>query len=327
MQRPGFEADRFRVVLLDLVGGERRVLTEGFDRSVSGVSWSPDGGRLYVAVADTGERPIYAIDVASGEPTRLVDGGYHTSVSVAGAGDTGERLVFSRDSLHGPAELFSTALDGSDLRPVTALNRERVAAARTGAFEQFSFPGWNDETVYGYVMKPADFEAGRKYPVAFLIHGGPQGSFGNHFHYRWNPQAYAGAGYAAVFIDFHGSTGYGQAFTDSISGDWGGKPYEDLMKGLDHALERFDFLDGERVAALGASYGGYMINWIAGQTDRFRCLVNHDGVFDNRAHVLRDRGALVPRVGARRTGLRARPENTSCTTRPTTWRTGRRRCS
>jgi dipeptidyl aminopeptidase/acylaminoacyl peptidase len=153
-----------------------------------------------------------------------------------------------------------------------------------GEFEQFSFEGANGDTVYGFVVKPSNFERGREYPVAFLIHGGPQGSFSNNFHYRWNPQTYAGQGFAAVMIDFHGSTGYGQAFTDSITGDWGGKPLEDLKLGLAAALERYDFLDGERVCALGASYGGYMINWIAGQwPDRFRCLVNHDGIFDNRS--------------------------------------------
>jgi dipeptidyl aminopeptidase/acylaminoacyl peptidase len=120
--------------------------------------------------------------------------------------------------------------------------------------------------------------------VAFLIHGGPQGSFGNSFHYRWNPQAYAGAGYAAVMVDFHGSTGYGQAFTDSIQGDWGGKPLVDLQRGLAAALERYPWMDGERVCALGASFGGYMVNWIAGNwPDRFRCLVNHDGNLDERA--------------------------------------------
>jgi dipeptidyl aminopeptidase/acylaminoacyl peptidase len=153
------------------------------------------------------------------------------------------------------------------------------------------------------VVKPARFAPAKKYPVAFLIHGGPQGSFGDHFHYRWNPQTYAGAGYAVVMIDFHGSTGYGQAFTDAIRGDWGGKPLEDLQKGLAAALERYPWLDGERVCALGASYGGYMINWIAGNwPDRFRCLVNHDGIFDNRLDVLRDRGAVVPGVGARGRG-------------------------
>jgi len=133
------------------------------------------------------------------------------------------------------------------------------------------------------VVEPPGRDDGEKVPVAFLVHGGPQGSFSNHFHYRWNPQTYAGQGFAAVFIDFHGSTGYGQAFTDAITGHWGDRPLEDLQKGLAAALERFEFLDGERVCALGASYGGYMINWIAGNwPDRFRCLVNHDGIFDNR---------------------------------------------
>ena len=152
-----------------------------------------------------------------------------------------------------------------------------------GDFEQFSFKGYQGDTVYGYVVKPVDFDPARKYPVVLLIHGGPQQSFGNEFHYRWNPQAYAGAGYAVVMVDFHGSTGYGQAFTDSIRGDWGGKPLEDLQKGLAAALEQYPWMDGTRVGALGASYGGYMINWIAGNwPDRFRCLVNHDGTFDSR---------------------------------------------
>ena len=152
-----------------------------------------------------------------------------------------------------------------------------------GDFEQFSFPGYDEETVYAYVVKPADFDPARKYPLALLIHGGPQGSFGNTFHYRWNPQVYAGAGYAALMVDFHGSVGYGQAFTDSIRGDWGGKPLEDLKRGLEAAVARYPWMDGDRVGALGASYGGYMINWIAGQwPDRFRCLVNHDGNLDER---------------------------------------------
>jgi dipeptidyl aminopeptidase/acylaminoacyl peptidase len=153
-----------------------------------------------------------------------------------------------------------------------------------GEPEQFTFKGWNNETVHGYIVKPVDFDSTKTYPVAFLIHGGPQGSFGNDFHYRWNPQAYAGAGYAAVMVDFHGSTGYGQAFCDSIRGDWGGKPLEDLKKGLAAALKQYPWMDGTRVGALGASYGGYMINWIAGNwPDRFRCLVSHDGNLDERA--------------------------------------------
>jgi dipeptidyl aminopeptidase/acylaminoacyl peptidase len=167
--------------------------------------------------------------------------------------------------------------------PPTEINREELAAVRFGEPEQLSFEGAHGDTVYAWVVKPVDFQAGRKVPLAFLIHGGPQGSFGNDFHYRWNPQTYAGAGYAALMIDFHGSVGYGQGFTDAIRGDWGGAPLEDLQKGLAAALARYPWIDGDRACALGASYGGYMINWIAGRwPEGFDCLVNHDGLFDNR---------------------------------------------
>ena len=277
MRTPGYESDRLRLVVQDRESGRQRVVTEGWDRSASSIAWSADAALVYTSASDLGNRSIFQIDVASGEVARLAHAGTNRSPLVAGS-----RLVFLNDHLGSPVEIYSMARDGSDVLPVTRLNQQKMASTKIGAWEQFSFPGWNDETVFGYVLKPANFREGERYPVAFLIHGGPQGSFGNHFHYRWNPQAYAGAGYAAVFIDFHGSTGYGQAFCDSIQGDWGGKPYEDLMKGLDYALETYPFLDGERVGALGASFGGYMINWIAGHTDRFQCLVNHDGNLDER---------------------------------------------
>jgi dipeptidyl aminopeptidase/acylaminoacyl peptidase len=166
---------------------------------------------------------------------------------------------------------------------LTHVNQEALAAVRMGAPEQFSFKGANGDTVWGWVTKPVGFQAGQKYPLAFLIHGGPQGSFNNEFHYRWNPQPYAGAGYAVITIDFHGSTGYGQAFTDAISRDWGGKPLVDLQKGLAAALQRYPWIDGTRACALGASYGGFMINWIQGNwPGTFKCLVDHDGTFDQR---------------------------------------------
>jgi dipeptidyl aminopeptidase/acylaminoacyl peptidase len=196
----------------------------------------------------------------------------------------GNRIVFGMDHLRSPVELYSVKPDGSGLKKLTDVNGGKLSAVKLGEPEQFTFKGWNGETVYGYVVKPADFNPSRKVPVAFLIHGGPQGSMGNDFHYRWNPQAYAGAGYAAVIVDFHGSTGYGQAFTDAIRGDWGGKPLEDLKKGLEAALQKYPWMDGARVGALGASFGGYMINWIAGNwPDRFLCLVCHDGNLDEKA--------------------------------------------
>ncbi len=277
MARPGYESDRQRIVLLDRASGKTRVLAEGWDRSPSEISWSADGKALFATADDVGNHALFALDVASGAVTTLVAKG-----TVSSPAQVGARLVFGLDHLKAPVELFSAELDGSDRRALTHLNDERVAAARLGDYEPFSFPGAKGDTVHGFLVEPVDFDPARRYPVAFLIHGGPQGSFGDHFHYRWNPQAFAGAGYAALMIDFHGSTGYGQAFTDAIHEDWGGAPYEDLMKGLDFALQKYAFLDGQRVAALGASFGGYMINWIAGQTDRFACLVNHDGNLDER---------------------------------------------
>ncbi len=278
MPRAGFEADRQQVVLLDLAGGGLRRPAADWDRSAQEIVWSPDGRTLFTAAENLGSTSLFAIDVASGAVRTLVDKGTNAGPQLAG-----DQLVFQRDTLRSPVELYAVPAAGGTPRALTALNAARVAAARMGDYEQFSFKGAHGDTVHGYVVKPADFTAGRKYPVAFLIHGGPQGSFGDHFHYRWNPQAYAGAGFAAVFIDFHGSTGYGQAFTDAIRGDWGGAPLEDLMKGLEHAVATYPWLDGARVAALGASYGGYMVNWIAGQApDRFKCLVSHDGNLDER---------------------------------------------
>ncbi|MDP7690690.1 MAG: S9 family peptidase [Vicinamibacterales bacterium] len=280
MDRSGFEADRFRIMLRHWPDGPTRMLASDWDRSPGGLLWTADGRTLYATAQNVGHVSLFAIDAASGAVTTVLDDlGYVGSPAIAG-----ERLVFGLDNLTLPVELFTVRHDGSDLRQITRVNEERLAVLTLGDHEQFSFAGAAGDTVYAQIVKPADFDAGRTYPVAFLIHGGPQGSFGNHFHYRWNPQSYAAAGYAVVMVDFHGSVGYGQDFTDAITGDWGGKPLEDLQKGLAAALNRYDWMDGDNVCALGASYGGYMVNWIAGNwPDRFRCLVNHDGVFDMRS--------------------------------------------
>ncbi len=279
MKRPGYESDRLRVVLHDRKSGTKRVLTEEWDRSVGSLTWAPGGGSLYITAGDTGRSKIFSVDTAKGEVTEIV--GDHTNSGVAVAG--GKRLVFGQDSLTSPVEIFTARLDGSGVTQITRVNANRLAAAEMGAPEEFWFEGADGDQVHGWLLKPVGFKEGSKYPVAYLIHGGPQGSYTDHFHYRWNPQAYAGAGYVTVAVNFHGSTGYGQAFTDSIRRDWGGKPYRDLMLGLDHVIASYDYVDGERVCALGASFGGYMVNWIAGHTNRFACLVNHDGEFDVRA--------------------------------------------
>ncbi len=278
MSRAGYEADQYRIMLKPWPEGEARRLAEKWDRSPGSITWSANGRTLYAAADNLGQQSIFAIEIADGKIRTLVEKGNAASPMMAG-----DRIVYGLDTLQSPVELFSIQPDGSDVRAITKVNAEKLAAARMGESDQFSFEGWNNEKVYGYAVKPVDFDAAKKYPVAFLIHGGPQGSFGNHFHYRWNPQAYSGAGYAVVTVDFHGSTGYGQEFCDSIRGDWGGKPLIDLQKGLAAALEKYKWMDGDRVAALGASFGGYMINWIAGNwPERFRCLVCHDGNFDEQ---------------------------------------------
>ena len=276
MQRPGFEADRFHVVLRDQLSGKQRPLTDNWDRSVSQLGTTADGRSLLATADEVGQLALFRINPQTGTPTRLVADG-----QVTGFASTSRGIVVSWASLGAPADLY--LVDRGKPQRLTSINASILDARSMAESEQFSFAGWNDEIVHAYVMKPHNYQPGQKYPIAFIVHGGPQSSFANSWSWRWNPQVYAGRGYGVVFVDFHGSPGYGQAFTDSISGDWGGKPFVDLQRGLAAALAKYDWLDGERACSLGASYGGYMQNWIAGQwPDRFRCIVNHDGIFDNR---------------------------------------------
>lgn len=279
MSRPGFEADRFAIKAMDLATKTVRDIAANWDRSASGLSESVDGKTLYVAADENGQHPLFGVDVASGKVTRLLKEGGVGELAVGR-----DQLIVGVSSLQQPSDLYSMRADGSGQRQLTTVNAARLADVDTSAPEFFTFKGWNDEEVQGYVVPPVGHKPGQKHPVAFIIHGGPQGAMGNSWSYRWNPQTYAGQGFAVVTINFHGSTGYGQAFTDSISGDWGGKPLVDLQKGWAAALAKYDWLDADRACALGASYGGYMVNWIAGNwNEPWKCLVNHDGVFDTRS--------------------------------------------
>lgn len=276
MQRAGFESDRNRVILMDWASMKTRILTENWDRSPRGLIWSRDGGSLYAAADNIGNHSIFRINVESGHVEAVVS--RHSNSSPRPLPDGG--LLFAQDRLDFPAELYLLKAPGQAAEAITHFNDERIAGLSFGEYGQFTFLGAKGDTVHGYLLFPIDWMPGKSYPLAFLIHGGPQGSFGDHFHYRWNPEIYAAHGYATVMIDFHGSTGYGQEFTDAIRGDWGGAPFEDLMKGLDAVLQKHPWIDSTRMAALGASYGGYMINWIQGHTKRFSALVCHDGNLD-----------------------------------------------
>jgi dipeptidyl aminopeptidase/acylaminoacyl peptidase len=281
MARPGYEADRQVLQLRDLASGQTRALTQSWDRSVGSIAWAADGKSLLVTAEDTQEAPVFRVDAATGKVTRLTKEG--TSANVRTLPDGG--AIFTQNSVMAPDDLFRVDSRGR-VRQLTNVNRALLAELDPVKLERFSFAGANGDKVWGIKVKPAgpQYAAAAKLPVAFLVHGGPQGSFGNGWSYRWNPRLFTSPGYIAVAIDFHGSTGYGQVFTDSINKDWGGKPLEDLQKGLAYVTANDAQLDANNVCAAGASYGGYMMNWIEGRwPDRFKCLVQHDGVFDSRA--------------------------------------------
>ena len=278
-KRPGFESDRFALMLKDLRSGAVKEVAPLWDRSVRSLSFSDDNRAIFVTAQDVGQVSIFEISTNFGDVKKIYGEGYAGDVQIRGA-----QVYFTRHSLDKPKDIYVVGRDGFGVRQLTDVNKDKLAGVKMAEFDQFDFKGWNDETVHGYWLKPTNFEQGKKYPLAFLVHGGPQGSFGNMFHFRWNAQLWANQGFGVVMIDFHGSTGYGQDFTDSITKDWGGKPLEDLQKGLKHITQTQLWLDRDKACALGASYGGYMMNWIQGNwTDGFNCLINHAGLFDTRS--------------------------------------------
>ena len=286
---PYFLPARSAVMVMDLKSGRTREIAPALDADLLQLAWSADGRSLLSTRIERGQTMLYRIDAASGAMTRIsADGTVSAFDSARGT------TAFVRDSLGAPQQLFVQQGPGP-ARQLTQAGASILAETPMSASEQFSFPGWNGETVYGYVTKPSGYVDGRQYPVAFLIHGGPQGSFGNAWSYRWNPQVWAGMGYAVVAVDFHGSLGYGEKFAQAIIGHWGDRPLEDLQKGWTYALSRYGYLDGNRACALGGSYGGYMIDWIASQwNEPWKCLVDHAGVFDVRSQAwVMDAGSFV----------------------------------
>ncbi len=277
MARAGYESDRLVIKLRDLATGAVRVLTPDWDHSVSDMKWTPDSRGLLVTAADGWNTPVYSIGLENTIERVTRTEGSHSLSAVTAAG-----TAYTRSSLTEPGDIYWLSRDGE--RRVTAINAEKMKDIELGDVSRFSFAGAEGDKVFGYVVKPAGLAKDAEAPTVLWAHGGPQGNWSNSWSSRWNPQAWAGAGYAIVTVDFHGSTGYGQDFTDSINNDWGGKPLEDLQKGLAAARQQFSFLDDEKACAAGGSYGGYMMNWIEGAwPDGLDCLVNHAGLFDMRA--------------------------------------------
>lgn len=281
MDRPTYEADRLSVRLMDLKSGKVRNLTESTDLSFASLVWSADSKSLIATAEKVLDTPAFRIDPVSGKVTELnLMAGNEAHIANLVPLPKGGAL-FTRDSLGAPSELFLS--DGmGQARPLSDIATTQMGKMASIVTRRFSFAGANGDTVWGQITRLAD-QTGA-IPAILYIHGGPQGSFNDSWSNRWNPRTVASQGYAVISVDFHGSTGYGQAFTDAIGKDWGGKPLEDLQKGLDAALTLDTQIDGGRACAMGASYGGYMVNWIAGNwPDRFKCLVQHDGIFDNRS--------------------------------------------
>ena len=277
----GYEADRWRVMLYDRTAGKSENLTEtSFDRSAQNLAWSADGKTIYFNAENETLNPIYEMAPRAGAvPKKLIDG-FNGAVSISADGKT---FVFTRTSLTMPAEVFSSAGDGTGLKQLTHQNDAALAKIEMNAPEKFWFEGAEATRVHAMLVKPPKFDATKKYPLLVLLHGGPQTMWGDSWGYRWNAQVFSGAGYVTLMINRRGSTGFGQKFTDEIANDWGGKPYLDVMKGVDAALAKYPSIDGKRMAAAGGSYGGYMANWLATHTDRFKAIVSHAGIWDKNS--------------------------------------------
>ncbi len=276
MARAGFESDRNRLMVLDRETGEVVDLTEGFSLSVDEMKWDASNKTIYFKVAEKGNHGIYKVSLERREIISVLKGHFLSGFDLLGA----NKLLVKKETASMPAELFSYNLKSKKMKQLTHLNDPLLAELDMPALEQFWFTGAKGDKIHGWLLKPPGFDPQKKYPTVQLIHGGPQGAWGDRFHFRWNYQMFTNAGYVVYAINFHGSKSYGQDFTDAVSKDWGGAPYQDLVMGTDYVLKEFPFIDANRLAAAGASYGGFMVNWINGHENPFKCFVSHDGVFD-----------------------------------------------
>ena len=298
--RAGYESDRFRLVLYDREKKTIKDLLEdfNFDNWVDEFSWVDDSQHILFVSSDKGEAPIFEVNVTGDDLKRsakaagawssvhmiLIKGFPYIVGTLMRVDRPAEVVLGNALAMDDSARMFQRGMEvkTTSYEPplITHLNDELLAQLDLSKMESFWFSAKDGTKLQGFLVKPPNFDPNKKYPVKFLIHGGPQGAWGDDWSYRWNAELFAADGYVVVMINFHGSTGYGQKFIDAINGDWGGAPFEDLMKGLDYAEQHYPFIDKNRECALGASYGGYMINWILGHTDRFKCLVSHDGMFN-----------------------------------------------
>ncbi len=277
----GFEADRWRLMSYNRASGLSVEITKGFDEQVEEVALSPDGKSVYFTAGQRGKAPIFRVPLSGGAPQRILPGVFASGLRITA---DGKKLVFSSSSIASPAEIYTANSDGSTINAISSANVQLMTAASLKKAEEIEWTGALGRKIHGFVVKPNNFDANKKYPLVVLIHGGPQSAWNDNWGYRWNPQVFANAGYVVFTPNPRGSTGYGQQFVNEISADWGGKAYVDIMNGVADVLRRSPYIDRNRIGAAGASYGGYMINWIEGHNNdprfQFKVLVSHDGVYN-----------------------------------------------
>lgn len=301
MKRPGYEADTYNLIVYDRTTGKTLNVTDGMDRSVEDVMWTPDSKRLLFSAQDEEYTSLFEVPAAGGDVLRVLKGIITLQYREEGKTVTrqlgttrtnfrllpdGKTLVFLGQRANYPAEVMSAYYDKGqigDIRQHTFTNKDLLDKLELPAPSSFRFKSFDGTTVQGWILTPPGFSAEKKWPTIYIVHGGPQGIWGDEFHYRWNMELFAAPGYVVVAINPRGSTGFGQAFTDGVNGDWGGKPYKDIMTGVDYTLKTYPFIDKERIGVAGASYGGYMVNWIIGNTNRFKAAFTHSGVYDIRS--------------------------------------------
>jgi dipeptidyl aminopeptidase/acylaminoacyl peptidase len=280
-EQNGFESDRFQLLLFDRALSAYRNLTPTFPNWVGTITWAPDSRSIYFSSEDKGEAPIYRVGLDGKAPPVEVIRGHNDDPMLSPDGKT---LLFTRNSVRFPNEIFTIGITGGKATgkeiEISKINEGVLSQVHMSPVEQFWYTGAANDKVHGFIVKPPNFDPAKKYPVKMLVHGGPQGNFGDSWTYRWNANLFAANGYVVAMVNFHGSTGYGQRFIDSIRGDWGGKPYVDVMRGMDY-VETLPYVAKGTSCVLGASYGGYLVNWIIGNTQRFNCAVSHDGTFNS----------------------------------------------
>lgn len=273
----GFEADRWRLVVMERASGKWASITDSVDRSIDDFTWMPDSQRLAFTLEDRGRHTAHLVRASGGGTQQIINN--PASVSSLSFTKDQRKLVYAEASGSKPAEIYVASSDGGVAMALGRMNDGILASRQLTPLENFTVDGADGAKVQSFVVKPPDFDPAKRYPVMFLIHGGPQGAWGESWSYRWNPQIFAGAGYLVVMPNPRGSTGYGQRFTDEVSADWGGRAYLDIMAVVDE-VAKLPYVDANRIGAAGGSYGGYMVNWILGNTTRFKALVSHAGVYD-----------------------------------------------